>query len=68
MDLSALFNMFGGQNGFLQRLNAFGQQFMQQNQCTPEQKARQLISSGQMTQEQFNMFSQIANQITGRRL
>lgn len=67
MNLAAIMSMFGGQNSFIQRLNAFGQQFSQQNACTPEQKVQQLLNSRQMTQEQFNEFAQIANQLTGRR-
>lgn len=67
-NLAAFLNTFGGMMGFQQRLNTFGQQFAQQNACTPEQKVQQMLNSGQMTQEQFNTFSQIANQLTGRRL
>lgn len=66
-NLMSLFNLFGGQNGFSQKLNAFGQQFNMQNNCTPEQKVYQMIQSGQMSQEQFDQFSEIATQITGRR-
>lgn len=62
-----LFSLFGGQNGFMQRLNLFGQQFSQQNDCTPEQRVQQLMSSRQMSQEQFDQFSEIATRITGRR-
>lgn len=58
---------FGGQNSFNQKLNAFGQQFNMQNNCTPEQKVYQMIQSGQMSQEQFEEFSEIATQLTGRR-
>lgn len=66
-NLMSLFNMFGGKNGFGQKLNAFGQQFNMQNNCTPEQKVYQMIQSGQMSQEQFDQFSEIATQITGHR-
>lgn len=34
---------------------------------TPQARVSQLIQSGQMTQQQFNQFAQIANQLTGRR-
>ena len=40
-NVTDLFSLFGGQNGFMQRLNLFGQQFNQQNNCTPEQKVQQ---------------------------
>lgn len=66
-DLSQLFSMFGGQNGFQQKFNAFAQQFSQQNMCTPEQKVQQMLNSGQMTQQQFNTFAQIADRLVGRR-
>lgn len=66
-NLLNLFNFFGGQNGFNQKLNAFGQQFTMQNRCTPEQKVQQMLQSGQMTQEQFDQYSEIATKITGRR-
>ena len=66
-NLMNLFSLFGGQNGFNQKLNAFGQQFNMQNNCTPEQKVYQMIQSGQMSQEQFEQFSEIATQLTGRR-
>lgn len=62
-----LLSMFGGQNGFMQRLNLFGQQFGMKNQCTPEQKVQQMLQSGQMTQEQFEQYADFATKITGRR-
>lgn len=49
-------------NNFLQFVNQ-----IRQNGVNPEQTVRQLISSGRMTQEQFNQLSQIANQILGRK-
>lgn len=66
-DLTSLFGMFGGQNGFMQKLKSFSQQYANQDSSVPEQQVMQLLNSGKMTQEQFNMYSQIANQLTGRR-
>ena len=66
-NLMSFLNIFGGKNGFTQKLNAFGQQFNMQNNCTPEQKVYQMIQSGQMSQDQFEQFSEIATQLTGRR-
>ena len=43
------------------------QQFMSNFRGDPRQKVQELLNNGQMTQEQFNQFSSIANQITGRR-
>lgn len=34
---------------------------------TPEQIVRQKIQNGEMSQEQFNQFAQIADRLTGRR-
>lgn len=34
---------------------------------TPEQKVRELIQNGQMTQQQFEMFGRMADSMMGRR-
>lgn len=62
-----VFNMFGGPQAFQQRLSAFAENFRRSSNLTPEQMVRQLMSSGQMTQDQFNRLSQIANTIVGKR-
>lgn len=61
-------NMLGGMQGFNQRLNAFGQNLKQQfgQNADPSQIGQQLLNSGQISQDQFEQFRQIANQITGR--
>jgi len=66
---NSIFNLFNNQpaaqtpqNNFL----SFVQQ-IRQNGISPEQTVRQLISSGRMSQDQFNQLSQIANQILGRK-
>ena len=55
-------NMFGGPFGsmmnMMQQFNAFRQNF----QGDPKQKVQELLNSGQMTQEQFNQLSQMAQQ------
>lgn len=66
-NIGSLFSLFGGQNGFQQKLSNFGMQFNQQNGCTPEEKVQQMLRSGQMSQDQFDQFADIATQITGRR-
>lgn len=65
----SIFNLFNNkpaaqtpQNNFL----SFVQQ-VRQNGISPEQTVRQLVSSGRMSQDQFNQLSQIANQILGRK-
>ena len=52
---------------FMAQFNQFKQNF-QQTGTDPRQKVQELLNSGQMTQEQFNMFRMMANQITGKRM
>ena len=66
-NLMNILNLFGGMNGFQQRFNSFAQNFQQQSQISPQQRVQQLLDSGQMSQEQFNQLSQIANMLTGSR-
>lgn len=62
-----IFQMFGGENQFYSRFNAFANNFYNTNQgMSPEQIVRSKIANGEMTQEQFNRFSSIANIISGR--
>lgn len=65
-----IFGLFNGnpqpqpqQSNMIQRF----QQFVNNFRGNPQQKVQELLQSGQMTQEQFNQFRSIANQITGRR-
>lgn len=67
LDIMSLFSMFGGKNGFVQKFQQFSQQYSNQDASVPEQQVMQLLNSGKMSQEQFNAYSQIANQLTGRR-
>lgn len=57
--------MLGGQPNVMQNFLNFVNQFRQSGQ-SPEAVVRQLLSSGRMTQDQFNQFSSIANQLTGQ--
>ena len=58
-----LFNQFGNQNNnmnaFINRIMDFKKNFT----GNPKQEVERLLSSGQMSQQQFNQLSQIANQI-----
>ena len=63
--MNPLFNMFGGGQqsqrfpfGMIQQFNQFRQAF----QGDPRQQVQNLLNSGQMTQEQFNNLSNIAQQ------
>lgn len=53
---------------FQKQLNDFAQN-VQRNfgNADPKQIVQNLLNSGQMTQSQFNRFSNIANQIAGKR-
>lgn len=64
----SIFDVFGGPQQFQLRLNNFAQQFMRTATCSPEERVRQLLSSGQMSQEQFNQLRMMANRITGKNL
>lgn len=62
--MSSLFNEFQqpSQNkmeDFINQFNNFRFMFT----GNPEQQVKQLISSGRMSQEQFNQFAQTANQL-----
>ena len=62
-----ILNMFVGINGFNQQLKIFASQINQTNPgATPQQLVQQMLNSGRMTQDQFNQFREIANQITGK--
>lgn len=62
--MNSLFNDFQPQqnnpmNNFLNQFNQFKSTFT----GNPEQQVKQLLSSGRMSQEQFNQFAQTANQL-----
>lgn len=51
-----------------QRLNDFAQNFQRNfGNADPKQIVQNLLDSGKMSQSQFNQFSNIANQIAGKR-
>lgn len=52
-------NQFGQMGDFLNQFNQFRSTFT----GNPEQQVKQLLSSGQMSQEQFNQLAQTANQL-----
>jgi len=61
--MNPLFNMFGNQQGPFNNMNNVINQF-NQFQSTfhgdPKQKVQELLNSGQMTQNQFNQLSNMA--------
>lgn len=63
-----ILNMFGNMQNFQQQLNSFAQSLQNgSQQMNPQQMVQNLLNSGQMSQEQFQAFSQIADQMTGRK-
>ena len=58
-----LFNTFGNNNQFgnlIQQAQAFKRQFTNTN---PRAEVERLLNSGEMSQQQFNEYSQIAQQV-----
>lgn len=62
--LNQVMQMLGGPQQFQSLMNQ-AQQRLQQANMTPEQYINSMISSGQMTQEQFQQARNFANQVTG---
>ena len=52
-------NQTNNMSNLISRLNQFRSTFT----GDPEQRVKQLLQSGQMTQEQFNQFAETANQL-----
>ena len=70
MATNPLFNVLnGGQkaanNGFSNFMNEF--QRLQQTVKNPRQEVERLLQSGAMSQQDFNRFGQMANQMLGRK-
>ena len=60
------YDQFGGQqanNGFSDFMNDFRR--LQQTVKNPRQEVERLLQSGAMSQQDFNRFGQMANQIMG---
>jgi hypothetical protein len=62
-----LFNQFGNNsnNPMSQFMSDFKR--LQQTVKNPQQEVQRLLNSGQMSQQQFNQFSQMANQLMGKK-
>lgn len=60
---SPLFNAFGNQNNNLSDLVTRFNQFKKTFNGNPQQMVQQLLNSGRMTQEQFNQYKQMAEQM-----
>ena len=62
---NSLFNQFGNQppNNGLMQIMAQAQNLQKTFNGNPREEVERLLNSGQMSQDQFNRFAQMANQI-----
>ena len=61
-----LFNALGGQQmNTMAQLVADAKRLQQTMTGNPKQMVESLVKSGQMSQDQFNQYAQIANQVIG---
>ena len=62
---NSLFNQFGNQppNNGLMQIMAQAQNLQKTFNGNPKEEVERLLNSGQMSQDQFNKFAQMANQI-----
>ena len=60
-----IYEQMTSNNPISQIMSAFNQ--LQQTVKNPRAEVEKLLNSGQMSQQQFNQFSQIANQMIGKR-
>ena len=66
---NSLFNQFGNNNNNNNPMSQFMGEFkrIQQTVKNPQKEVENLLQSGQMSQQQFNQLSQMANQLMGRK-
>ena len=60
---NSLFNQFGKQNNPFEQLAQQAREFQKQFKGNPRQEVERLLQTGQMSQSQFNQYSQIAQQV-----
>jgi hypothetical protein len=58
-----LYNQFGRQDNPLEQIAQQAREFRKQFSGNPRQEVERLLQSGQMSQAQFNQYSQIAQQV-----
>ena len=58
-----LYNQFGRQNNPFEQLAQQAREFQKQFNGNPRQEVERLLKTGQMSQSQFNQYSQIAQQV-----
>ena len=60
---NALYNQFGRQNNPMEQLAQQAREFQKQFKGSPRQEVERLLQTGAMSQQQFNQYSQIAQQV-----
>lgn len=60
---NALYNQFGRQNNPFEQLAQQAREFRKQFSGNPRQEVERLLQTGAMTQNQFNQYSQIVQQM-----
>lgn len=60
---NSLYNQFGRQNNPLEQLAQQARDFQKQFKGSPRREVERLLQTGQMSQSQFNQYSQIAQQV-----
>ena len=60
---NALYNQFGGQNNQLEQIAQQAREFRKQFSGNPRQEVERLLRTGAMSQQDFNRYSQIAQQV-----
>lgn len=60
---NALYNQFGRQNNPLEQLAQQAREFQKQFNGNPRQEVERLLQTGAMSQQDFNRYSKIAQQV-----
>lgn len=60
---NALYNQFGRQNNYFEQLAQQAKEFRRQFTGNPRQEVERLLQTGQLSQADFNRYSQIAQQV-----
>ena len=58
-----LYNQFGRQNNPIEQLAQQAREFQKQFKGSPRQEVERLLQTGAMSQQDFNRYSQIAQQV-----
>lgn len=62
--MNSLYNQFGRQNNPLEQLAQQAREFRKQFTGNPRQEVERLLQTGQLSQADFNRYSQIAQQVS----